>query len=31
MFVSYARVSTLDQYLDLQLSALEKTGCEKLY
>ena len=31
MPVGYARVSTLDQNLDLQLSALEKAGCEKLY
>jgi len=31
MFVGYARVSTSDQNLDLQLSALKKIGCEKLY
>ena len=31
MLVGYARVSTLDQNLDLQLSALEEAGCEKLY
>ncbi|MEK4086298.1 recombinase family protein [Psychrobacillus sp. FSL K6-1415] len=31
MKIGYARVSTLDQSLDLQLDALEKLGCEKLY
>jgi DNA invertase Pin-like site-specific DNA recombinase len=31
MLVGYARVSTLDQNLDLQLSVLEEAGCEKLY
>ena len=31
MLVGYARVSTLDQNLDLQLSALKEAGCEKLY
>jgi len=31
MLVGYARVSTLDQNLDLQLSALEEAGCGKLY
>ncbi len=31
MLVGYARVSTIDQNLDLQLSALKKAGCEKLY
>jgi DNA invertase Pin-like site-specific DNA recombinase len=31
MLVGYARVSTQDQNLDLQLSALKKMGCEKLY
>ena len=31
ILVGYARVSTLDQNLDLQLSALEEAGCEKLY
>ena len=31
MFVGYARVSTADQNLDLQLSALENVGCEKVY
>lgn len=31
MLVGYARVSTVDQNLDLQLSALREVGCEKLY
>src|ERR671938_488780 len=31
MLVGYARVSTQDQTLDLQLDALKKVGCEKLY
>ena len=31
MLVGYARVSTVDQNLDLQLSALKEVGCEKLY
>lgn len=31
MLVGYARVSTIDQNLDLQLSALRKAGCEKIY
>ena len=31
MLVGYARVSTMDQNLDLQLSALKEVGCEKLY
>jgi len=31
MLVGYARVSTIDQNLELQLSALKETGCEKLY
>lgn len=31
MKIGYARVSTADQRLDLQLDALEKTGCEKVY
>ena len=29
--IGYARVSTKDQNLDLQLSELEKSGCEKVY
>jgi DNA invertase Pin-like site-specific DNA recombinase len=31
MLVGYARVSTGDQNLDLQISALREVGCEKLY
>lgn len=31
MNVGYARVSTKDQNLDLQIEALEKAGCEKIY
>ena len=31
MLVGYACVSTVDQNLDLQLSALKEIGCEKLY
>mgnify|MGYP000229737762 CR=1 FL=1 len=31
MKVAYVRVSTTDQNLDLQLDALEKDGCEKIY
>ena len=31
MLVGYARVSTLDQNFDLQLSALTQAGCGKIY
>lgn len=31
MKIGYARVSTRDQNLDLQIDALQKFGCEKLY
>ncbi len=31
MLVGYARVSTANQNLDLQISALKEVGCEKLY
>jgi len=31
MLIGYARVSTVDQNLDLQRDALNKVGCEKIY
>jgi len=31
MIIGYARVSTQNQNLDLQIDALEKEGCEKIY
>ena len=31
MLIGYARVSTIEQNLDLQLDALRKLGCEKFY
>ncbi len=31
MFIGYARVSTLEQNLDLQKEALKEVGCKKIY
>ena len=31
MNIGYARVSTLDQNLDLQMQVLRKAGCKKIF
>ena len=31
MLIGYARISTIDQNLDLQIDALTEEGCEKIY